>query len=532
VTKRTVLTGARVADGTGAEPYPATVVLADGRIEAVDRAQTPGDGDRFDLEGLTLFPGFIDAHSHSDIRVFREPLLPMKLLQGITTEILGQDGISVAPVRPPGQPVMARILSGLDGEYGDTWPWGSVSEYLNRVQEARPAQNMAYLVPHGNLRLCVVGMEQRAATAGELEAMARLLEQGLDEGACGMSAGLIYPPSAYGDVDELARLCAVLAGRDAVFVVHIRSESDRVLAALDEVHEACRRGGCRLHVSHLKLGGSRNWGEVGRVLEFLDRSQAAGVETTADQYPYAAGSTMLGAILPLWAHAGGVDRVVARLRDPGERARLRADILAPPPHDWDNFWSCAGPGGIVIADVPSGRRPEWVGRDFAAVAGEIAADPLDTAFDLLADERLGVGMISFSQSEDVVDRFARDPRVCGCTDALLGGKPHPRAYGAFPRILSRYVREGDMTPGAAARKLAGLPAAVFGLEDRGLVRAGCHADLTAVDLTRVRDRATFEEPAVPPEGIPFVWVGGTLAVRDGRPTGAREGRVLRGVARS
>jgi N-acyl-D-amino-acid deacylase len=362
--------------------------------------------------------------------------------------------------------------------------------------------------------------------------MARLLGQSLTEGALGMSAGLIYPPSAYGDVDELAHLCGVLGEHDAVFVVHIRSESDHALAALNEVYEACRRGGCRLHVSHLKLAGRRNWGDAPQVLEFLDRSLAAGVETTADQYPYAAGSTMLGAILPPWAHAGGADHVVARLRDPAQRARLRSDMLAPPPHDWDNFWSWGGPEGIVIADIPSGRRAEWVGRDLAAVAGDEARDPLDLALDLLAEENLGVGMISFSQSEEVVDLFAADPRVCGCTDGLLGGKPHPRAYGAFPRILSRYVREGTMTVGTAARKLSGLPAAIFGMKERGLIHPGCHADLTAVDLDRVRDRATYRDPVAYPEGIPMVWVGGGLAVSDGKPTGARGGRVLRGIDRA
>ena len=323
-------------------------------------------------------------------------------------------------------------------------------------------------------------------------------------------------------------LCAEVARRDGVFVVHMRSESDRILEAVDEMLEVARRSGVHLHISHFKIAGRRSWPLVEEMIAMVEAARAAGVRVTADQYPYVAGSTMFGAILPPWAHAGGVDATLARLASRAERDRLRAAMQHEGPNEWDSFWAWTGPEGIVLSDVPSGRRPEVIGKTVAAAAAAVQKDPLEFALDLLAEERMGVSMISFSQTEEVVRRLMRLPWVNGCTDGLLGGRPHPRAYGAFPRFLGRYVGAATgLTLEEMVRKLTSQAADAMHLPDRGRVAPGQVADLVAFDAAAVSDTATFEEPMQAPRGIEHVIVRGEKVIAAGLPTGARPGRTVR-----
>jgi N-acyl-D-amino-acid deacylase len=311
----------------------------------------------------------------------------------------------------------------------------------------------------------------------------------------------------------------------------MRSESDFMLEALDEMVRVAQASGCAVHVSHLKLAGRDNWGRAEEVAARFDDARARGLRLTADQYPYVAGSTLLGAILPPWAHDGGEEATLARLRDREARARLRAEMLDPAPARWDNFWKWSGPQGIVVADVPSGRRPELLGSNLAQVASALGKDPVEAAFDLLLEERMGVAMVSFSQSEEVVRRFLALPFVNVCTDGLLGGRPHPRAYGTYPRILGRYVREaGCLALEEAVRKMTWQAAEAIGIPGVGLLREGFAASLVVFDPAQVADRATFEEPLRSPVGVRDVLVGGELVVRDGQVTGARPGRIRAGGA--
>jgi N-acyl-D-amino-acid deacylase len=521
-----VLKNGLVVDGSAGPSFVGDVAMDGDRIAEVG-AGLAGDAE-LDCTGHVIAPGFIDTHSHSDVRILAEPDLPMKVRQGITLEVLGQDGISVAPVRPDDQQSWKQKLSGLLGDFGVRWDWGTVAGYLDRVRAAEPAQDVAYLVPHGALRQYTLGADGRPPTAFELTQMQALLHQALSEGACGMSTGLIYPPCCYSGTAELVALGSVLAEVGRPLVVHMRSEGDEIEEALQEMLTVARQSGCAIHISHLKIAGRDNWAKAQVIVETLELARLEGLQVTADQYPYSAGSTMLGAILPPWAHEGGTAATLERLADLAARQRMRGQMADPARADWENFWRWSGPEGIVVADIPSGRHPDWLGRSLAEIARLQGKDPFDAAFDLLLDERMGAAMVTFSQDEETVERFMRLPFVNVCTDGLLGGRPHPRAYGTYPRVLARYVRERQvLTLEQAVRKMTGCAAEAFRLGGVGLLRAGYRANVVVFDAATVEDRATYENPLQYPVGIRHVIVGGRAVLLDGDETGARPGEVVR-----
>jgi len=520
-----VIRGAAVYDGTGGPARQVEIGIKGDRIAAL------GDGLSgarvLDAGGLAAAPGFIDSHSHSDLRVLEQPTLDSKLRQGITLELFGQDGIGVAPVKEEQVEGRRRQLAGLLTNPKGFWQWRSVADYLAEVADAEPALDVAYLVPHGTIREWVMGLEDRLATDAELRQMQAVLRLSLQEGAYGLSTGLVYPPCCYADARELHALGEVAAAKRTPLVVHLRSESDRALEAMDEIFEVGAQAGVHIHISHIKLAGQNNWPKLPQVLERVASAAARGVKLSADQYPYIAGSTMMGAILPPWVHAGGSAEALRRLESKEARERIRAELLDTREVDWDSFWKWSGPEGILIADVPSGKRPHLCGLTLKEAADRALQEPVEYALDLLLEERLGVAMVSFSQSEEVVEALMKLPCVNACTDGLLGGRPHPRAFGTYPRILGRYVRERQvLSLEAAVRKMTGLAADIFRFEDHGYLAAGKRANLVLFDPSAVRDTATFEDPCQYPEGIPHVIVGGQLAVEDGRVTGRRAGRVL------
>jgi N-acyl-D-amino-acid deacylase len=430
---------------------------------------------------------------------------------------------------------MERTLAGLLGQLGRDWDWQTVGEYLSAVERAGAAIDCSYLIPHGAVRLAVIGMEDRAATPGELRTMQELIRSSMGEGALGLSTGLIYPPCCFADTSELIELASAVVEFDGVFVAHMRSESDYIGDAVAEMIEVGRQSGVRTHISHFKIAGRENWSAIDRVIQMVRDARAAGIRMTADQYPYIAGSTMLGAILPPWAHAGGVDATLERLASPDQRGLIADTMLSRKRSEWDNFWKWSGPEGIVISDIASGRRPELVGKNLAQAAAVVhqkesvdEREAADFALGLLAGERMGVGMISFSQSEEVVRRIMRESYVNVCTDGLLGGKPHPRAYGTYPRILGRYVREeGVLELEEAVRRMSSLAAETFRLTQYGRIESGLRANIVAFDPERVIDRATFEESKQYPEGIEHVIVGGRQVVRSGEQIEVAAGVAVR-----
>lgn len=522
-TPELVLKRAMIYDGTARPPVQGDIAVYRNYILAIDAPGAISGMEELNCKGLAVAPGFIDTHSHSDIRVMTEPTLPMKVRQGITLEVFGQDGISVAPVRAADRAQVEQQLAGLNGRLGREWDWESVGQYLESVERARPSIDCSYLIPHGAVRLHAMGMEDRLATREELAAMQGLIRQSMREGALGVSTGLIYPPCCFADTAELIALARAVREFDGIFVAHMRSESDYLEDAVAEMIEIGKQSGARVHISHFKAAGRENWPKIDAVLEMIHTARAQGMRLTADQYPYIAGSTMLGAILPPWAHAGGVETTLARLANTDERGRLRDAMIDRSRSSWDNFWKWSGPEGIIVSDIASGRSAEYVGKNLAEAAARCAqvtevseAQAVEFAFDLLLEEQMGVGMISFSQSEDVVRKILSEPYVNICTDGLLGGKPHPRAFGTYPRILGRYAREQNLISiSEAVRKMSMLAAETFQLKDYGVIREGMKANLVVFDPQTVIDRATFEDSKQYPVGIHHVIVEGQSVIRYG-----------------
>ncbi|MER5637196.1 D-aminoacylase [Kitasatospora sp. NPDC002227] len=513
--------GAWVVDGTGAARYRADTAVTGGVItpEASGAARRVVEAD-----GLVLAPGFIDMHAHSDLAVLTEPDHLAKTAQGVTCEVLGQDGLSYAPVDDTTLPLLRRQLAGWNGDpAGFDWSWRTVGEYLDRLDDAGLAANACYLVPHGTLRALVVGWEDRPATAAELARMCELLAQGLREGAVGLSTGLTYTPGMYADSAELTALCRVLAAHGAYHCPHTRSYGAGALAAYAEVIDLARRTGCALHLTHATMNFGVNEGRAVEFLALVDAARADGVDLTLDSYPYLPGSTTLAALLPSWATAGGPAGTLARLRDPAARELIRVAV------EETGSDGCHG----VVTDWStvqlSGSRTAEVGLTVAELASRRGVRGTTAFLDLLLADELATTILQHVGHEANVRAIMRHPAHTVGSDGLLtGARPHPRGWGTFPRYLGHYSRElGVLTLEETIARMTGRPARRLGLHRRGLIRPGYAADLVLLDPGAVRDTATFEDPRRRPEGIPYVFVAGTPVIDGGRPTGARPGRTLR-----
>ena len=528
---RTYITNASIVDGTGAPAFDGSVYIENEKIKRVlhcEDSVLKGIADRvIDAEGHTLSPGFIDTHSHSDLKVLSEPELLPKLHQGITTEVLGQDGISMAPLPEEYIAPWKKNLAGLDGTDDELkWTYHDTSGYLKLVEEASPALNESYLLPHGNVRMEAMGLENRPATAEDIKKMCEITRREMEAGCLGLSSGLIYMPCAYSQTEELIEMCKVVAGFGGVFVVHQRSEADDILPSMDEIIRIGKESGVAIHFSHFKVCGKQNWDKIDGMLSKLDEAKAAGLKVSFDQYPYVAGSTMLGVILPPWVHDGGTDKVVERLQDEKLREKMKEDIKNGI-SGWDNFIQFAGTEGIFITSVESEKNKDVVGLNLDELGEKRGKSALDATFDLLAEERNAVGMVDFYGTEEHVVKIMTRPEMNLCTDGLLSGKPHPRVYGSFPRVLGKYVREdGVLTLEEAVRKLSGKAADALHIKNRGYIKEGYYADLCIFNPDTVTDMGTFTEPEQFPEGIEYVFVNGNPALDKGRVNEKRAGKII------
>ena len=519
----------QIVDGTGATGYQADLLVKDGRIAKIAPKIEETADQVIDATGLTVAPGFIDTHSHSDLDVMLHPQVLPKIMQGITTELLGQDGVSMAPLPVQYISPWRKNLAGLDGDTDEIdWTYETTDRYLTMVEQAHPGLNEMYLVPHGNIRMEAMGLDNRLPTDEEIEKMKAITRREMEAGAMGLSTGLIYIPCAYSESKEIIEMCKVVAEYDGVFVIHQRSEADTILDSMKEVIEIGRKSGVKVHWSHFKVCGKQNWDKIDAVLELLEEAKKEGITVSFDQYPYVAGSTMMGAILPPWVHDGGTDKAVARLADPELRKKMVYDMEHGIP-GWDNFVDFAGFENIYVTSVKTEKNADAVGLSIVELAEKRGVDPYTAAFDLLMEEENAVGMVDFYGTEEHVKRFMMRPEMNACTDGLLcPGKPHPRLYGSFVRILGKYVREEKlMSLEQAIYKMTSKPASVLGLTDRGTLKVGNWADITIFDPNTVIDKGTFTDPIQFPDGIAYVIVNGQVAVDHGKHTGALNGQVIR-----
>lgn len=522
-----VIRDGRVLDGTGSSWLRADVGIEQGRVVAI-AARLPGPAAlEVDASGLIVAPGFIDMHSHSDLRRLSEPACPDKISQGITTELLGQDGSSVAPVRPEQAPARRRYLAGLLGNPPLDWNWPTFDAYLQALERTAAAPNACTLVTHGAVRSYVMGMDNRPATRDEIERMCGLVAEAMDAGAFGLSTGLIYVPCCYAAPDELSALYQVCAQRGGILVSHVRNEADLVLEATEEMIDIGRKTGVPVHISHLKAIGPQNWARMEPMLEGFARARSEGLDVTYDHYPYVAGSTILGAVLPAWAHEGGPDMLLARLSDPHQRRRMRQQMRDGLP-GWENLARACGWEGIIVSGVVTQANKSAEGKSVQQLADEQAKDPLDVVADLLLAEDLDVAMLTMHGDEAVIKAALRFPLHMVGTDGVWSGKPNPRLFGTYPRILGRYVREEKVLElPEAVHRMTGAPATRLGLRDRGLVKEGFAADLTLFDPGRIIDRSSFADPWQLAEGIEWVFVNGQPALAHGKQTEVRSGELIR-----
>ena len=515
-----LIRGGTVIDGTGGPARRADVAVRDGRIVAVGEVGTGSDARTIDASGRVVSPGFIDIHSHSDESVLINSACESAVHQGVTLVAAGNCGGASAPVLGLAAEELDRDLE----RYKLERTWTSFGEYAAAIDRSGTAINFCSFVGHGTLRMCVMGADDRAPTNGELAAMQALLRASLEDGAIGLSTGLIYPPSAYGTTDEISALASVVRDHDGLYASHIRNEGDDLFAAIEENLEIGRRSGVRVQLSHHKASQKKNWGKVRESTAMIERAQAAGVDVIADQYPYTASSTGLAVTIPKWAHAGGSRALCLRLQDPAVRQRIRGEYT-----ETERSWT-----DIVIARAV--HHPDWSGKSVAQLAASAQRDPLEWTCDALVEHDGAIDIIHHSMDEADVRYVLAKPWVCIGSDSranapygpLSFGKPHPRSYGTFPRVLGHYARdEGVITLEDAVRKMTSLTASRLGLRDRGTVREGAWADLVVFDPDRIIDTATYDEPHRYPAGIDHVVVNGVVVTHGDETLSDRPGRFLR-----
>jgi N-acyl-D-aspartate/D-glutamate deacylase len=527
-----LIVGGHILDGSGSPWFEGSVALKDGKIADVGRLPKASARRVIDATGLVVAPGFIDLHSHSDYTLLVDGTAQSKIRQGVTTEILGESS-SAGPVLGPAAAEFDRQFQPL----GLQRDWTTLGEYFARVERQGISVNIASYVGSGQVRECVLGNVNRAPTAEELEEMKALVAQAMREGAIGLSSGLIYPPNMFATTDELIELAKVVAPYGGLYATHIRGEGAHGIQAIDEAITISEKANLPAHIFHFKMDGRANWGRMVEQVKHIRAARERGVDITADQYPYIAAMTGLEMCLPPKYLEGTAAQVVERLKDPQARAQIRRAIVTGLPGWEDNeVKSVGGWHGVLVASLQKPENKKFEGKRMDEVAKLMGKDPLDALCDLLISEGGSADAIYFSMSEQDVRLAMQQPWVgvgsdgtAVNTDMTFAGKPHPRFYGTFPRVLGYYVREQKvLTLANAIRKMTSFAAQITGLTDRGLLRPGMAADITLFDPRTVADKATFENPLQYAVGIPYVIVNGVAVIDNDQHTGSKPGRVLYG----
>jgi N-acyl-D-amino-acid deacylase len=528
-----ILAGGRIVDGTGAPWYRGDIGMAGDRIRAVGDLRQATARTLIDATNFVVAPGFIDMLGQSEFNVLVDNRAASKIMQGVTTEVTGE-GASIAPVNDR----MLRDLAPTYEHYKIVADWRTLPEYFRRLEErAHPAINLATFVGAGGVRDYVMGRDDRPATAAELDQMKALVARAMEDGALGVSSSLQYVPDRFASTDELVALASVAARYGGVYLTHQRSEGNAIVESLNEVFAIADRAHIPAEIWHLKVAYKANWGKIPDVLQRIQSVRDRGLDVTANAYPYARASNGLDACLPVWVREGGIDKMIARLKDPTQRERIKTEMADPSP-SWENQWYGSGGGdGVMVSSVINPDLRKYQGLTLTEIGQQMGKDPRDAAMDLVIADRNQTECIISIMNEDDVRAVLKSPLVSFDTDSsaraedgpLSDSKSHPRGWGTFARILGKYVRDEHLlTLEEAVRKMTSQPAGRVHLNDRGILRAGMIADVAVFDPTTIKDIATFEDPNHYAVGVKYVFVNGRAVVSDGRITTERPGRALRG----
>ncbi len=511
---------ALIYDGENTKPFRGDVGIAGEKISGIGNLKDAKAEKTIDAKGLVLAPGFIDAHTHSDFNPLIYPKLFNKILQGVTSEVVGNCGMSAAPVLG-GHRKKIREIWAREGVKIPEVNWKSFKEYSKALMAEGLATNFVGLVGHGNLRSAVMGYSPKKASKSEIAEMKKMLGQAMSEGAAGVSFGLIYLPGIFAQKEELVELCREAGKRGGVCAFHMRSEGSRLIESIEEVISIGRAAKASIQISHLKAGGKTNWPKIDEAFRLIEKARREGMRITADAYPYTATAVELGVVLPDEIYQRE-DRV-ALFRDPAKRASLLAELreyYQKRKRDWST---------VMIASVENKKYRKYEGLTIQVIASETGKEPVALLVEMLAETNFEVSSFGFSQSEEGVDRVILRPYVAIGSDSIADGsrKPHPRAFGTFPKIFSRYSRrQKTLELGEAIRKMTSLAADQFGVAGRGRIKEGNFADLVLFDAAEIRDFSTYESPALLPRGVKWVFVNGTAEVKNGKPTGEKAARFL------
>ncbi|MCS7253687.1 MAG: D-aminoacylase [Armatimonadota bacterium] len=532
MSERTLIRNATVVDGTGGEPFVSDIVICGDRIEYIGQASGGSNACYklvIDAAGMVACPGFIDAHGHSDGEILANKYCESKVMQGITTEVCGNCGFSPAPIAGESGAVQLMAPPRKDSAQAH---WRRLGEFLAALENNGLSMNVVTFVGHNTIRSVVMGEDDRAPSEDELLRMKTLLSEALEDGAIGLSSGLIYSPGCFSQPDELIELCRVVRHYNGLYATHMRNESYELIEAVHEAIDVARQTAVPVQISHHKAVGKDNWGKVELTLQMIERANQQGLDITCDQYPYTATATSLKMVLPRWVHSGGVEQLLQRLRDKSTLQRIRKELENALRSD--DEWA-----QIIVSEVAHEHLKQFEGLNMTEVAEALNKEPFDALVYVLVEDKAQTTMVRFSLSEEDVICVMRYHRTMFGTDASArklkwgkeetpSGKPHPRAFGTFPRILGRYVRERQiLTLTEAIRKMTSLPASKFGLSGRGELKRNSYADIVIFDPQSVIDASTYEEPYKAPIGIRHVFVNGIAVVLDGQLTGALPGRVIR-----
>jgi N-acyl-D-amino-acid deacylase len=527
-----VVRNGHIIDGTGSPWYAGDIGIRTGKIAAIGHLEGAPARRSIDAHGMVVAPGFIDMLGQSELTILVDPRLPSKIFQGITTEITGEGG-SIAPLND----AIVKADHVTYEHYGIKPTWRTLGEYFARLRKQGMGINLATYAGATQIRRAVLGDEDRAPNPAELERMKALVREEMRDGAMGVSTALQYAPAPYAKTEELIALAAEAAKAGGIYASHIRDEGDGIDGALDEAFRIGREAKIPVEIWHLKAAGKANWGRMPEIVARIDQARKSGIDVAANTYAYPAWFNSFSAVIPPWAHDGGDKKLIERLKDPAMRARIRKEMETPG-GDWNNEWQeVPGPEAILVCAVQNPKLVPLQGKTIAEIAKLWNKDPIDTVFDILIEDEAFTEVPMFAMSEPDVTLALQQPWVSICNDSqgtspegLLGKEhPHPRAYGTFPRILRKYVREEHkLTLEDAIRKFSALPADRMRIADRGVLKAGMWADLVVFDPEKIRDLATFEEPNRLSEGMRFVLVNGVPVIEEGKMTGNLPGRVVLG----